>query len=212
VTADEQQFADGFAGTLTPGPRPALLVVDLMRAYFDQASPLCLPSDRGLAEAATVLAAARRAAVPVVHSVVRYGEGGLDGGIFLQKLPALRQLIGDSPMGQPMPAVAPLPHEAVVIKQYASAFFGTSLASMLQAQRVDTVVIVGTSTSGCVRATAVDALQHGFVPLVVQDASLDRDESVHRATLYDLQAKYAEVVTLQEVLDYLSTLGHPTSG
>lgn len=206
-----EQFDDGFAGTLTPGPRPALLVVDLMRAYFDEASPLCLPSDKGLQEAATVLAAARRARIPVVHSRVSYGEDGLDGGIFLSKVPALRQLVGDAPMGELMPQVAPQPHEAVVVKQYASSFFGTSLAPMLQAQRVDTVVIVGTSTSGCVRATAVDALQHGFVPLVVEEASLDRDEAVHRASLYDLQAKYAEVVSLQVALDYLGGLAGPTS-
>lgn len=136
-----EHFDDGFAGTLTPGPRPALLVVDLMRAYFDEASPLCLPSDKGLQEAATVLAAARSAGIPVVHSRVSYGEDGLDGGIFLTKVPALRQLVGDAPMGQLMPEVAPQPHEAVVVKQYASSFFGTSLASMLQAQRVDLSLI-----------------------------------------------------------------------
>jgi maleamate amidohydrolase len=205
VTRLERAFDDGFAGTLTPGPRPALLVVDLMRAYFDQASPLCLPSEQGLTEAAEVLAAARGAGIPVVHTKVRYGEDGLDGGIFLQKVPALRHLVGDSPLGELMPAVAPRPHEAVIVKQYASSFFGTSLASMLQAQRVDTVVIVGTSTSGCVRATAVDALQHGFVPVVVREASLDRDPAVHSASLYDLQAKYAEVVDLATALDYLAS-------
>jgi maleamate amidohydrolase len=199
-------FDDGFAGTLTPGSRPALLVVDLMRAYFDEASPLCLPSADGLSQAAEVLAAARSAGILVVHTRVRYGEDGLDGGIFLQKVPALRHLVGDSPMGEPMPAVAPRPHEAVVVKQYASSFFGTSLASLLQSQRVDTVVVVGASTSGCVRATAVDALQHGFIPLVVRDASLDRDRAVHEASLYDLQAKYAEVVDLSTALAYFASL------
>lgn len=206
MTGPAQVFDDGFAGTLSPGSRPALLVVDLMRAYFDEASPLCLPSAEGLSQAAEVLASARAAGIPVVHTRVRYGEDGLDGGIFLQKVPALRHLIGDGPMGEPMPVVAPRPHEAVVVKQFASSFFGTSLASLLQSQRVDTVVVVGASTSGCVRATAVDALQHGFIPLVVRDASLDRTRAVHDASLYDLQAKYAEVVDLETALAYLATV------
>ncbi|HET7799096.1 MAG TPA: isochorismatase family protein [Humibacillus xanthopallidus] len=205
MTGPAQTFDDGFAGTLSPGSRPALLVVDLMRAYFDERSPLCLPSTEGLAEAAEVLEAARSAGILVVHTRVRYGEDGLDGGIFLQKVPALRHLVGDGPMGESMPVVAARPHEPVVVKQYASSFFGTALASLLQSQQVDTVVIVGASTSGCVRATAVDALQHGFIPLVVRDAALDRDRAVHEASLYDLQAKYAEVVDLATALAYLAT-------
>lgn len=114
-------------------------------------------------------------------------------------------LIGDSPEGRIMPEVAPLPDEAVILKQYASAFFGTSLGSLLQAQGVDTVVIVGTSTSGCVRATAVDAIQYGFIPLVVSDGvgGGDRDQEVHRASLYDLQAKYGEVVDSGTAIRYI---------
>ena len=104
-----------------------------------------------------------------------------------------------------MPEVAPIDDEAVLVKQYASAFFGTDLAQRLHAQEVDTLVIVGTSTSGCVRATAVDAVQHGFIPIVVQDAVGDRDESVHNGSLYDLQAKYAEIWDSAHVLDYFRT-------
>lgn len=200
----ERDFADGFAGSLRPGRAPAVLVIDMMRAYFDPDSPFCLPDQRSVDAAAEVLAAARKAGVPVLHTLVRYGPGGVDGGIFLQKVPALRLLIGQSPLGEPMPATAPLPDETVVVKQYASAFFGTTLASTLRTLGVDTVLLLGVSTSGCVRATAVDALQHGFVPLIVREAVADREPAVHDASLYDLQAKYAEVVSLGEATAYLA--------
>lgn len=200
-------FAEGFAGSLTPGRRPAVLAVDMMRAYFEPGSPFCLPEEACLDAAGEVLATAREAGVPVVHTLVRFGPGGVDGGVFLQKVPALRLLIGDSLLGRLMPQVAPLPGETVVVKQYASAFFGTSLASTLQSLQVDTVVILGVSTSGCIRATAVDALQHGFVPLVVREAVGDREPAVHEASLYDLQAKYAEVVPLADATAYLAEGG-----
>lgn len=196
-------FDDGFNGSLVPGTRPAVLSIDLMRAYFDPESPLCLPSGSCLGVAAAVIAAARRGSAPVVHTQVRYSAGGRDGGVFIRKVPALRALIGDSPEGRIMPEVAPLPDETVILKQYASAFFGTSLSSLLQAQGVDPVIIIGTSTSGCVRATAVDAIQHGFIPIVVSDGVGDRTEDVHQGSLYDLQAKYAEVMDSQSVIDYL---------
>lgn len=200
----DQPFAAGFAGSLQPGRHPAVLVVDMMRAYFEPESPFCLPDDGCLRAAADVLSAARAAGVPVVHTVVRYGPDGVDGGVFLKKVPALRLLIGDAPLGRPMAEVEPLPEESVVVKQYASAFFGTSVASTLRSLGVDTLVIVGVSTSGCIRATAVDALQHGFVPLVVREAVGDREPAVHDASLYDLQAKYAEVVSLTDTTAYLS--------
>ncbi|MPY12080.1 isochorismatase family protein [Arthrobacter bussei] len=197
-------FSSGFDGTLTPGPRRAVIAVDLMRAYFDDASPLCLPSSSCLDGAAAVLAAARAAGYPVFHTVVRFDDAA-HGGVFLRKVPALQLLIrpapdgGVPPLGELMPDVAPLEGETVLVKQSASAFFGTDLAALLHEAEVDTVIIIGVSTSGCVRATAVDAIQHDFVPIVVRDAVGDRDDAVQRATLYDLQAKYAEVVGLDEL-------------
>ena len=196
-------FDEGFGGRLRPGRRPAVLSIDLMRAYFDPASPMCLPARDCLEAAARVLAAARRSGVPVVHTRVEYAADGRDGGVFVRKVEALRHLYGGGPMSELMPEVAPVADELVVTKQYASAFFGTSLASTLVAQGVDTVVLVGVSTSGCVRATGVDAVQHGFVPLVVREAVGDRTAAVHEANLFDLQAKYAEVLAEQDVVDYL---------
>lgn len=193
---------EGFDGTLVPGSSPAVVSVDLMRAYFDPQSPLCLPEKQFLDTAAQVLGAARDSGVPVLHTRVSFGPGGADGGVFLRKVPALRLLIGDTELGRLMPEVSPVEGETVLVKQYASAFFGTDLAQLLHTAGIDTLVIIGTSTSGCIRATAVDAMQHGFVPIVVGDAVGDRDAAVHNGSLYDLQAKYAEIWDSADVLAY----------
>lgn len=198
---------DPFGGSLRPGASPAVLAIDMMRAYFDPGSALCLPSDSCLDSAARVLDAARGSGVPVVHTRVRYGAGGADGGVFFRKVPALAELVGDTPMGRIVDRVAPRDEELVVVKQYASAFFGTSLASTLHAWGIDTLVVVGVSTSGCVRASAVDAVQHGFVPLVVSDAVGDRAPELQESNLRDLAAKYAEVVDEATTLDYLTGVG-----
>ena len=193
----------GFGQRLEPGRSPALVVVDMVQAYFDPTAELYMGTDDCLASAARVLAAARTAGIPVVHTKVSFADGGLDGGAFFRKVGALKQFVGDTPLGAIRPEVAPLPGEVVLVKQYASAFFGTSLSSTLTAAGIDTVIIVGVSTSGCIRATAVDAIQYGFVPLVVRDAVGDRDPRPHEANLFDLQAKYAEVVGEDDVLGYL---------
>jgi len=197
----------GFGNRLEAGRRPALLLVDLVRAYFDPAAELYLGERACLDSAARLLAAARAARIPVVHTRVAYVEGGADGGVFYRKVSALRHFAGAGPLSQIMPEVAPGPGEIVLAKQYASAFFGTSLASTLTVAGIDTVLIGGVSTSGCVRASAVDAVQSGFVPLVVRDAVGDRDVRPHEANLFDLQAKYAEVISEDYALEYLGALG-----
>jgi nicotinamidase-related amidase len=199
-----EYVAHGFGAGLGFGTAPAVLAVDIAMAYLDRDSPLYAGVEDAVASAARVLAAARAAGVPVVHTRVRYQPGGLDGGLFRRKIPALRVFDEGSPLGEPVPAVAPEPGEVVVLKQYASGFFGTSLASTLRALGVDTTVIVGLTTSGCVRATALDAMQHGFVPIVVRDAVGDRDPRPHEANLLDLQAKYADVVGEADVLAALA--------
>jgi maleamate amidohydrolase len=202
-----QSDADaGFAGHLTPGASPALVVVDMVRAYFEPGEQLYMGRDDCIRSAERVLAAAREAGIPVLHTTVSFVEGGLDGGWFFKKVGALSVFVGDQPGGEIMPQVAPRPGEPVLVKQYASAFFGTSLASTLRAQGVDTLVIVGVSTSGCIRATAVDALQHGFIPVVVRDAVGDRADGPHEANLFDIQAKYGEVLDEATVIDYLGTV------
>ncbi len=196
----------GFVASLSPGRRPALLCIDFIRAYFEADSPLDLGSRACLGAARDVLELVRAARLPVVHTRVVYHDSGVDGGLFVKKLPVLSALTEGAPLGATMPEVAPQPHELVVTKQYASAFFGTSLASTLRALGVDTVIITGVTTSGCVRATTVDALQHGFVPLVVREAVADRHSRPHEANLFDLQAKYAEVVDVAALRGWLAEL------
>ena len=203
MTLDDSYLDAGFGGALGWGSRPALVVVDLARAYFTAGSDLDLGSRSCLRSAARVLEAARDAGHPVLHTRVAYAPGGVDGGLFFLKVRGLRHFVDGDPLAEPEPLVAPLPGEVVVLKQYASGFFGTTLASTLTSLGVDTVVVVGVSTSGCVRATALDALQHGFRPVVVREAVGDRLTQAHEANLFDLQAKYADVLPEDEVVTHL---------
>ena len=196
-------YAGAFDGHLPFGQAPALLIVDFVMAYCDPASPLYAAPETALASTARLLAAARDTNVPVIFTTVVYQAGGLDGGLFYRKVPALKAFDQGSPMGAFPPALTPLPNELIVTKQYASAFFGTTLASTLTAASIDTLLITGCSTSGCVRATALDALQHGFAPFVVREGCADRHPAPHEANLFDLQAKYAEVISQNEALDLL---------
>ena len=207
-TLSDNYARGGFNQRLTPGARPALLLIDLVAAYVTEGSPLfggegCLSAAR---HAGTLLAAARRARIPVLHTNVSYQPGGRDGGVFFRKVPALSLFeAGAHPqLAAFASGLEPVAGETVITKQYASAFFATSLASTLTALGVDTLLIGGVSTSGCVRASAVDCCQHGFVPLVVREAVGDRAAEPHAANLFDLQAKYAEVVSLDWVLGYLA--------
>ncbi len=190
-----------FSGRLGWGTRPALLVVDLVRAYTEPGGPLLLPDPApAVAATATLVDAARGAGHPVVWTIVRYTSGLADGGLFVRKVPSLAAFAEDAAggWGEIASPLVPAPGEPVIAKQYASAFFGTSLAATLHAAAVDTVVVAGVSTSGCVRASATDALQHGFRPMVVGAACADRSTALHEANLADLDAKYADVVGLDE--------------
>lgn len=194
--------------TLSPGRRPALLVVDFVRAYLEPGSPLYAGVEDARTAAARLLAAARAAGIPVMHTNVAYQPGGADGGVFFRKLPALASFErGRHPELAAFAAgLEPAPGEPVFTKQYASAFFGTKLAEALREKGIDTLLVAGLSTSGCVRASAVDACQHGFVPLVVREAVGDRHPAPHEASLFDLQAKYAEVISLVEAERYLDSV------
>lgn len=204
---DQNYARAGYHARQVWGRRPALLLVDFARAYFDPASPLY--GGEGCASArdhaARLLATARATATPVIFTEVRYLPGGADGGVFFRKAPALRVLEQGNPLGDLVEGLDRLPTEIMVTKQYPSAFFGTSLAASLTAMGVDTVLLTGLSTSGCVRATCVDAMSHGFITLVVSDAVGDRAEGPHQSNLFDMSAKYADLVTTSEAEDYLKT-------
>jgi len=194
-----------FSGRVGWGRRPAVLVVDLVRAYTDPGGPFEL-SGAGSAVAATadLVDAGRQAGHPVVWTAVRYAAGLADGGLFVRKVPALACFAEDAPGGWGGLTLTPRTGESVVAKQYASAFFGTPLATTLHTLGVDTLVIAGVSTSGCVRASAMDALNSGFRPQVVREACADRSQALHENNLADLDAKYADVVDLEEALAHLA--------
>ncbi len=187
-------YAGVFDGHLACGRKTALLIVDVVKAYLDPASSLYAHAESALASNERLCAAAYAADVPVIFTRVEYQADGLDGGYFYRKVPALKTFLKGAPLGAFPDSLQPRPQDVVIVKQYASAFFGTSLATTLRAMDVDTVFITGYSTSGCVRATALDALQHGFIPFVIKDACADRHPAPHEANLFDLQAKYAEVI------------------
>lgn len=191
------------AGYFTPlgaGERPAVLVIDICRAYLDDESPLRAPVEDAVRAAAELVNHARTDGVPVLFTRVAYRPGTDEGGLFRRKIPTLAVFEDGNPLGDFLAEPAPRPDESVITKQYPSAFHGTALAANLTAARIDTLLIVGLTTSGCVRATATDALQHGFRPLVVADACGDRDPRLHESNLFDLNAKYADVVTLDDAV------------
>ncbi len=195
--------AAGFGGRLPFGKRPALLVVDVCNAYLNPASPLYAGVESAFASNIRLVDAARAANVPVVFTRVLYSADGADGGMFYRKVPALKAYLPGNPLGDFPAGFGPRANEVVVTKQYASAFFGTTLAATLTAMQIDCVMITGFSTSGCVRATALDALQNGFAPFVVRDACGDRAAGPHESNLFDLQAKYAEVIGEVEALELI---------
>lgn len=150
---------------------------------------------------------ARRKKVPVIHTRVLYNPANFeDGGAWIRKAPVLKALVPGNKYAEFCPEVKPPKGETVIVKNYASAFFGTSLAAMLTAQGVDTLVITGCTTSGCIRASAVDAVQNGFRPIVVRECVGDRHEDPHNANLFDIDAKYGDVISKAEAIDYLKSL------
>lgn len=194
-------YAGVFEGRLQPGKRPALLIVDVVAAYLTEGSPLFMPSAAAAKDSNRRLAAAARTAqMPVIFTNVQYRADGSDGGVFYRKVPVLEVFVKGSPLGAFPDDLTPRNGDQVVTKQYPSAFFGTGLAEALHAVGVDTLLITGYSTSGCVRASALDAMQYGFVPLVVREACADRHAAPHEANLFDLQAKYAEVISEAKAL------------
>jgi maleamate amidohydrolase len=198
-SAQENYARGAFGAGLGFGTRQALLMVDFAQAYFVPASPLFANRPEVVPLAAQLLAWARERRMLVCHTCVQYRADGIDGGVFFRKIPALQAFCAGNPLADTVPALAPRADEPVITKQYASAFFGTSLASTLRAQGVDCVLLAGMSTSGCVRASAVDAMQNGFIPVVIGDACGDRHPAPHEANLFDLAAKYADVLTFAQL-------------
>ena len=176
--------------------------------FTDPDSPLACDLEGPVENIRKLLQAARSAGIPVVFTTVAYKESDrLTAAAFIDKVPALLALEAGTRWAKVDPRIAPLRSEPVLNKLFASGFFGTGLSSLLTAARVDTLIITGASTSGCVRATTVDALQYGFRPVVPREAVGDRNTDAHKANLYDVDAKYGDVIPVEEALKYLEEIG-----
>mmetsp|Transcript_131197 Transcript_131197/g.261840 ORF Transcript_131197/g.261840 Transcript_131197/m.261840 type:complete len:575 (-) Transcript_131197:20-1744(-) len=199
------------------GQKTAVIVIDFTRAYTTPGSDFfCGDANIGVVKAVResidVLAAARKAGVPIIYTRVVFTEGAPEGGVFVQKVPKLREWLVDNPMTEIVSEVAPQPGDTVLFKQYPSCFFGTPLASLLTSQSVDSVLLIGCSTSGCVRATATDAMSNGFRVVVCRDCVGDRVKEVHEANLFDIKAKIGDVVDKSAVLAHFESLAAASEG
>jgi maleamate amidohydrolase len=170
--------------SVTLGARPAVLVVDFSRGFTDPESTMGSELTREVEATNRLLAAAREREIPVIFTTIGFEPNQKDGSLWLEKAP----------------------EETVILKKGASAFFGTNLPSILVSQGVDTIVMCGATTSGCIRATAVDLLQYGYPTLVPRECVGDRAQAPHEANLVDIQAKYADVVSIEDALAYIESV------
>jgi maleamate amidohydrolase len=215
-TADEPTqsvYRDaGFTGSFQLGERPAVLVVDFSRGFTDPECPLGFDATEEVERTRAVLDAARDCGALVVFTTIAYDEGSRTASTWLRKVPSLGALVPGSPWVDIDERLGRLHGEPVVAKGGASAFFGTPVHALLVGRRVDTVFVLGATTSGCVRASVVDAVQHGFPTFVVQDCCADRSLGPHQANLFDMTAKYADGCTAEEVVRYLNGLSSTQAG
>jgi maleamate amidohydrolase len=214
VTDETQFFKEkGFGLNIGFGKRPALIVIDLTPAFTDYSNPKMLLAsnlETQIAANNRLLEAAHAGKIPVIFTNVAYDDDDFrDAGAWALKQKGLETLKAGTPGVEIDPNLdfQKSKGDMLLTKKYASAFFGTDLVSRLVSLGVDTVILTGCSTSGCVRATAVDGISYGFRPVVVKEAVGDRSQTAHDQSLFDLQAKYAEVVSVEDVLEYLQNNG-----
>lgn len=195
----ESYEAAGLASHLGMGRRPAIVLVDLFRAFTDPRSPLAMQVDELLAPTITLLQQARALGVPIIHTLVRYHHDA-EAGVMGEKNPILRQLSTDSPFAVIDDRLDPDGADLIVDKKGASAFHGSTLRGVLHSLDADTIIVAGVSTSGCVRATVIDAIQLGLRPIVVQECTTDRSEFAHELALVDIESRYGDVEPLEDVI------------
>jgi nicotinamidase-related amidase len=191
---------------VTLGSRPAVLVVDFSCGFTDPECTLGANMSAEVEATRRLLDAVRARGLPVIFTTIGYEPSLKDGGLWLQKVPSLGDLQIGGRWVEIDPRLEPRTDETIVLKKGASAFFGTNLPAILVSQSVDSVILCGATTSGCVRATAIDLLQYGYPTLVPRECVGDRAQAPHEANLFDIDAKYADVVPLDDVLDYVESV------
>ncbi|SMH26500.1 isochorismatase family protein [Mesorhizobium australicum] len=209
ASAAERAFFEdrGFAAKMGFGQRPALLVVDFSLAFTDPAMPLGSVVDGPIAETNRLLAAAHAMKVPVFFTVISYDEDDIgDAGVWRLKITSLSTLKASTRGVELDPRLDRRPNDPLILKKYASCFFGTDLASRLQIRGIDTLLVAGCATSGCVKATVIDACQLGFRPMIAREAVADRSAPAHAQSLWDMDAIYGDVLPVDEIVAYMESL------
>jgi maleamate amidohydrolase len=196
----------GLGQRITMGSRPAVLVVDFSCGFTDPECTLGADMTEPVEATKRLLDAARAKGLPILFTTIGFDASLKDGGLWLQKVPSLGDLQLGGHWVEIDPRLEPREDETIVLKKGASGFFGTNLAAILISQGVDSVILCGATTSGCVRATAVDLLQYGYPTIVPRECVADRAQAPHDANLFDINAKYADVVSVDEALEYLETV------
>jgi maleamate amidohydrolase len=205
LTIDTEIYAkQGFAQNAGIGARPALVTVDFTNGFNDPAHFGGGNIDAAVKRTQVLLGHARIWDWPIAHTRVVYADDGSDAGVFTWKVPALAKLTEDNPLGHLVPEMAPQSGEYIVRKTQASAFFGTNFAPWLVVQGVDTLFVTGCTTSGCVRATVIDAVSSNYRTIVVEDCVGDRAQGPHEANLFDMRQKYADLMSCDEIVSHFS--------
>jgi len=202
----ENNYAGVYDNQLGYGLRPALILIDFVDAYFQEDNALYANPQSALDSALRLRKLAHEKNIPVILTNVVYDALGITGGVFFKKAKPLINFVKGSPTSGWPDGLEVSNDDIILSKQYPSAFFGTSLSSTLAALGVDTLLLTGLTTSGCVRATCVDACSYGFRPIIIEQACGDRHEDPHRANLFDMNAKYGDVVSEANAADYLADL------
>lgn len=201
-----RHYLYGATPTLGPGLRPALLVIDFIEGFSNPESPLAGPWDGEIEQTAALLKEARKRSIPAVFTTVEYEPADLRHNLLIAKAPRVAALAKGSRWCEVDHRLARTAEDLLICKKHGSAFFGTALMSQLQMLRVDTLIVAGCVTSGCVRASVVDAAQYGLRCLVVREAVADRSALANETNLLDIQARYADVVTHEQALEWMSKL------
>lgn len=195
----------GWGNRVPRGARPALLVVDLSRGFTEPEFPTGADLTEVVAATSELIEAAHAVGAPVVLTTIAYEQADIDGGCaWLRKAPGMGILRAGSELVDLDPRLPVRDDDAVVVKKGPSAFFGTDVGAALTARGVDTVLVCGATTSGCVRASVVDAVQYGFNVLVPRPCVGDRAADPHEANLFDIDAKYGDVIDLDDALAYVA--------